>query len=179
MQVHTSSPHAAVRRALQLLARRTRTEHELRSAMADKFSTAETDHAVERLQTLGYVDDAAWAVNYVDGERAQERAASLLRRELLLRGISADDAADALSRHDDHPSALRAARRRLRALGRIDPQRRARRLRDYLGRRGFDRSAVESALARLAEDELSEGELSEGDPSESDPSENRLYEGSF
>ncbi len=161
MQVQTTSAPAAVRRALQLLARRTRTEHELRSALAASFSTAEMDHAVARLQMLGYLDDAAWAMNYVDSERAQERAASLLRRELLLRGISADDAADALSSHDDHASALRAARRRLRALRRLDPQRRARRLRDYLGRRGFDRSAVESALARLIDDELSEDDLSQ------------------
>ena len=140
-----------MRRALELLARRTRTEHELRTALAADFSTADVDHAIARLHTLGYLDDAAWATDYVAGQRAQQRAARLLRRELLARGISAADADRAVSGHDDHASALRAALRRLRALRHVDPQRRTRRLRDHLRRRGFSQSAIEFALARLSE----------------------------
>ncbi len=165
-KTQTNSSPDAVRRVLQLLARRPRTEHELRSALAAAFSTAETNHAVARMRALRYLDDAAWAANYVASERAQERAARLLRRELLARGISADDADAALSGHDDHASALRAARRRLRALRRTDPRRRTRRLRDYLGRRGFNQSAVQSALARLIEHDLSEESLSADEPSD-------------
>jgi regulatory protein len=144
----------AVRRALELIARRPRIEFELRSALAQQFSAHDVDHAVKRLRTLRYVDDAAWAADYVGRRRARERAAALLRRELLARGVSTDHADRALARHDDRAAAERAAELRLPALQRVDPQRRQRRLRDHLRRRGFGESVIESIVVRLlGEDE--------------------------
>ncbi len=144
----------AVRRALELIARRPRIEFELRSALAQQFSAHDVDHAVKRLRALRYVDDAAWAADYVGRRRARERAAALLRRELLARGVSTDDADRALARHDDRAAAERAAELRLPALQRVDPQRRQRRLRDHLRRRGFGESVIESIVVRLlGEDE--------------------------
>ena len=149
MGVIAEQRRLAVRRALKLIARRPRTQSELRSALHDEFAPDEVDHAVARLCTLGYLDDAAWAADYLARPRAQERSAALLRRELLARGISAADAGAALAGHDDQSSALRAAHRRAPALARHDPVRRDRRLRDHLHRRGFDQPVVESALRRL------------------------------
>jgi SOS response regulatory protein OraA/RecX len=144
----------ALRRALELIARRPRTEFELRSALAEQFSAHDVDHAVERLRALRYVDDAALAAEYVGRRRARERAATLLRRELLARGVPTDDADRALLRHDDHAAAARAAELRLPALRRVDPQRRRRRLRDHLRRRGFGESVIASVvMPLLGEDE--------------------------
>lgn len=144
----------AVRRALKLIARRPRTEFELRSALAEQFSAHDVDHAVRRLRALRYVDDAAWAADYVGRRRARERAAALLRRELLARGVSTDHADRALAAHDDRTAAARAAELRLPALRRVDPERRHRRLRDHLRRRGFGESVIESVVTRLlGEDE--------------------------
>ena len=144
----------AVRRALELIARCPRAEFELRSALAEQFSAHDVDHAVRRLRALRYVDDAAWAAGYVGRPRAHERAAALLRRELLARGVPTDDADRALLGHDDRAAAERAAELRSPALRRVDPRRRRRRLRDHLRRRGFADSVIESVVVRLlGEDE--------------------------
>ena len=143
----------ALRRALELVARRPRTEFELRSALAEQFSAHDLDHAVERLRTLRYVDDAAWSADYVSRRRARERAAALLRRELLARGVPTDDADRALLGHDDRAAAERAAELRLPALRRVDPERRRRRLHDHLRRRGFRESIIESVVAQVLGEE--------------------------
>ena len=143
-----------LRRALELIARRPRTEFELRSALAEQFSAHDVDHAVKRLRALRYVDDAAWSADYVGRRRARERSAALLRRELLARGVPTNDAERALLGHDDRAAAERAAELRLPALRRVDPRRRRRRLRDHLRRRGFGESIIESVVVRaLGEEE--------------------------
>ena len=143
----------AVRRALELHARRPRTESELRADLAHQFADGDIEDAITRLHALGYLDDAAWAAAYVARGRARERGAALLRRELLARGVSAPDAEEALRDHDDRAAAVRAARGRLRrrpARGAELDRGGIRRLRDHLRRRGFDHFTVESALAEVA-----------------------------
>ena len=144
----------AVQRALRLTARRARTEAELRKALARDFQPDVVDAAVERMRALGYVDDPVWAAAYVARPRSQERAASLLRRELRARGVSDGDADAALVEHDDGAAALRTARKRLRALRSLAPERRERRLRDHLLRRGFARALAESVAVRALSAEL-------------------------
>jgi regulatory protein len=62
---------AALDAALKLLAIRSRSRHELRMALARKgFAEAQQDAVLEKLASLGYVDDARFA---------RDRAAALLR----------------------------------------------------------------------------------------------------
>lgn len=150
--------HKAVRRALELISRRQRTESDLRERLSERFDEPLVDHAVARLRELAYVDDAAWAAGYVARTRSMQASASLLRRELLRAGVSAGLADAALAAHDDHAAALRAATRRIPSLRRLTPEQRSRRLAAHLQRRGFDwgtvqsvlRSAIESAEAPAA-----------------------------
>ncbi len=138
--------HQAVRRALELIARRSRTESDLRERLSERFAAEYVEHAVARLTELAYVDDAVWAVSYVARTRSTQASASLLRRELLRAGVSAEHADAALDGHDDHAAALRAADRRLPSLRRLAPERRARRLAAHLQRRGFSWATVQSVL---------------------------------
>jgi regulatory protein len=151
----------AVRRALDLLARRQRTEHELRTALGRAFEPDEVEHAVERMRTLGYLDDAAWAKNYVSGPRANGRGRALLRRELSQRGVADRVAASAVEEHDERPAAFEAAAKRARSLRRVEEPKRSRRLYDFLRRRGFSdpvaREAIQRAIARLEEDTATVG----------------------
>ncbi|MEE8422523.1 MAG: RecX family transcriptional regulator [Dehalococcoidia bacterium] len=140
----------AVRRALQLTARRRRTEHELREALGGEFADQEVEHAVTRLRDLEYINDTAWAVDYVARDRSSRLSASVLRRELLGHGVAAEVAAAALDGYDDVAAAFRAAERRLPSLRRLSAKRRAVRLTGHLQRRGFGWSTVHAVFAGIA-----------------------------
>ena len=126
----------AVRRSLEALSRRHRTERELRTLLARSFDPPAVDHAVERVRTMGYLDDEAWAKRYVASARAAGRGSALLRREL---GRLVDDEAalPAVATHDDEAAARAAARKRAPSLRRLEEPLRSRRLYDFLRRRGF------------------------------------------
>lgn len=150
----------AVRQALTFLARRHRTEHELREALATRIDDAAVvDHAVERMRTLGYLDDAAWARSYVGSGRAQGRGRALIGMELRQRGVADAIVREAVSGHDEPAAALEAARRRARSLRDVEEPKRSRRLHDFLRRRGFGDSVARDA-ARRALDEV--GATAEG-----------------
>lgn len=140
----------AVRRALQLIARRRRTEHELREALGGEFAAQEVEHAVTRLRDLEYIDDTAWAVDYIARDRSSRLSASVLRRELVGHGVAAEVAGAALDGYDDLAAAFRAAERRLPSLRRLSAKRRAVRLTGHLQRRGFGWSTVQAVFAGIA-----------------------------
>jgi regulatory protein len=131
---------AAEVRALRLIARRPRSTAELRARMAgwgvDEITTA---GVVERLRELGQVDDRRLALAV-----AENRTAGDLGR-LAVDGPAAAAALAALP-EDERPDAERVAR------GRFGPppydDRTARRVVDFLARRGFDRDAVAAAVGR-------------------------------
>ena len=100
---------------------------------------------VNDLVARGYVDDAAFARQWVSARAARGYGAARLRMELRARGIAPPVIAAALSAlggDDTLASARETARRRLPALRRGRPDRVAPRLRDYLLRRGFSTSIV-------------------------------------
>lgn len=139
----------AIQRAVDLLSRRAYATAELRSRLARSAPPEAVDAAIRRLEAAGFLDDGAWARSYVGSGRGSERSSALLRRELRAKGVEGEDAAEALAEHDDRAAALAAAERRLRALERLDPAVRARRLRDYLARRGFSGNDARAAMDAL------------------------------
>ena len=97
------------------------------------------------LVARGYLDDAAFARQWVASRAARGYGAARLRMELRARGIASPIISEALSTlgGDDALSRAReTARRRLPALRRGRADRVAPRLRDYLLRRGFSTSTV-------------------------------------
>jgi regulatory protein len=139
----------ALRRGLELLARRFRTEAELRRALERQFAPDEVERAVARLKEMRYLDDAAWAERYVGSTRARHHGRALLGAEMRRHGVSAEDAAGALEPHDDLNAALEAGRRRMPSLARLEAAVRRRRLYDFLRRRGFADETAREALGRL------------------------------
>jgi regulatory protein len=116
--------------------------------------------AIERLLDLGMLDDAAFARAWVESrDRARPRGERALRRELRLKGVPDEIAAEILAERDeqrptgmDAPSADEAAATRLLerkapALARIaDPRARRERAYSLLMRAGFD-SEIASRMA--------------------------------
>jgi len=142
----------AVRHALDLLSRRQRTEQELRTALGKSFEPGEAAHAVERMGELGYLDDGAWAANFVRGPRAHGRGRMLLQRELKQRGVDATIAATAVEEHDERTAAAEAARKRARSLRNVEEPKRSRRLYDFLRRRGFTDAIAREAMSTVSQD---------------------------
>ncbi|TMQ26244.1 MAG: regulatory protein RecX [Candidatus Rokuibacteriota bacterium] len=104
---------------------------------------------VADLVTRGYVDDAAFARQWVLSRAARGYGAARLRAELRARGVAGpliDAALSAIDRGGQLDEARRLARRRLPALTRAAPAKAAVRLRDYLLRRGFPGGVVAQVL---------------------------------
>jgi regulatory protein len=125
--------------------------------------------AVARLTDIGVLDDAAFARMWVESrDRARPRSESALRRELTLKGIDRELAAEVLderrtgtSRADggntdepgdrpDMTAAERLLRKRAGALARIsDSRERRRRAYGLLARNGFDPEVCREATNRF------------------------------
>lgn len=83
---------AAKRHALRLLARRPRSEKEIRDALrTHEFSQNEIETALRDLRSAGLLDDESFARSYIrDHVRLRPRGSVAVRQKLLLLGISKD-----------------------------------------------------------------------------------------
>jgi regulatory protein len=112
---------------------------------------------VADLETRGYVDDRAFAGTWAES-RARDRrfGRQRLRQELLARGIARPLVEAAIERAfqdtDELARAEVAAARRLTVLRRRTPDQAARRLHDYLRRRGYPGDIVRRVLRTVCPD---------------------------
>lgn len=156
---------AARKIALDQLATRARSEHELRQCLARrKVSPAVADEVINRLVDVGLIDDAAFA-QALASSRAEYglRGRARIRQELQAKGVErhvADDALAELDPDDEREAALTLARRRIRSMGALDARVARRRLAGVLARRGFSsdivRGTVEAVMGMDWQDEVVE-----------------------
>lgn len=158
-----TDPDVVLAAGAALLGMRARTTHELRTRLVAMGYPADLiEVTLQRLETLGYLDDAGFARAWVAGrDRSRPRGAAALRRELTRKGLDRDlvdvtlrerdrragspDEPDASDGPDVPPgtadlaAAIRLLERRRGALER-EPDTRRRRQRGYalLARNGFD-----------------------------------------
>lgn len=92
-------PAVVLEAAARFLEVRPRSEAEVRRRLRDAGYRADlVEGAVERLVTLGYLDDAAFARAWVESrDRAHPRGARALRDELRRKGVAAEDIERALA----------------------------------------------------------------------------------
>jgi regulatory protein len=109
-----------------------------------------------RCETLGYVDDRAFAVCWtLDRIRLKPRGVARLRVELREKGVSEEDADAGIRRAfadegvGERDLLERAACKRLRARRSDDPRTVRRRLSTYLRRRGFRSGEIRDVVDRL------------------------------
>ncbi len=162
----------AVERGLRFLSYRPRSVHEVRRNLIDKdVPEPAVAAAVERLTSLGYLDDVAFAAFWVR-ERNNLKPISLraLRHELRQKGVPDTIIADALEAVDVDDVALRAARSQLRRLRGSTHRGFREKLLTFLQRRGFSYADAKSALLRLEEElETDETFFAPDDGGERDP----------
>jgi regulatory protein len=141
--------------------------------------------AIERLISLGYLDDAEFARAWVESrDRAHPRGAGALRRELRLKGVADDVIADVLADRaalapqlaigvsvDDAAAARLLERKRATLLREPDPRRRRQRAYSLLARSGFDPGVCSAASLAWVRDHDPEPRVGDDDGPEvpSDP----------
>lgn len=145
-------------RALRMLAVRGRARGELRRSLVRKGEPADqVDAALDRLAAAGLLDDAAFARQFTRSRSAGVGASRRrIQQELGRRGVARQVTDDAIAEVyeeeavDEGEVAVRAARKKARSLGGLDPAVRARRLYAYLARRGFDADDIRRAMEAVA-----------------------------
>jgi regulatory protein len=144
-------------RALAMLAARPRAARDLERMLVRKGEPAEhVAAAVERLISLGILDDAQFARQFI---RAKIAGAGLSRRrlqsELWRRGVARDVIDAALAEVlvedevDEDAQIAQVAAKKLRTLRSADPATARRRLYAFLARRGYDGSAIRRVMDAL------------------------------
>ena len=138
--------------ALRRLTAKACTRHELdRALQAKNVPEGVIDGVLDRLQEVGLVNDASFAVDWVSS-RQQRRHLSrrLLRRELQAKGVERshiDSALDQVDRNAELTSARDLVDRKLASMSGVAREVQYRRLAGMLSRRGFDSAITTQVLA--------------------------------
>ena len=152
----------ARRLALDYVARRARTEAEVRRRLARAgFSESDADGAVAKLSEYNYLDDAAYALEFVKTRHASKGyGPSRLKQDLRRRGVAPgliEAALGVLEEEADLGEAAfdHAAKRWGRLSGEEDMRKKRKKTYDYLLRRGYNFDEARRAVERV---EAEEGE---------------------
>lgn len=140
--------------ALRLLTIRPRTQSEIRLRLGDRsFSSPCIDRTIDWLRSLGYLDDRAFARNWIESRaRGKPAGRRLIAYELQQKGVDRNLVSEILEEidsEDELKSARLAATSRLRRMGDADKVTVRRRLEAHLYRRGFGTQTIVKVVSEL------------------------------
>jgi regulatory protein len=143
-------------RAADFIARRMRTEKEVRQFLAGKGERGEgdADGVIERLKELGYLDDRAYAARYLEILVGKKRGRIRIREEMRRRGLDADIIEDAIgdgyTESAERENALHIASSALDSLPEgMDFRKAAQRISSRLVTRGYRYDLINSVIGEL------------------------------
>lgn len=153
--VRKEALEVALQQALRLLARRPRSENELRQRWDRRGVEPEVQNAaLERLRQSRLVDDGDFARAWVeDREAFRPRSARALRAELRRKGVAEEAIASAVEGLDESMAAYRAAQRFARRAIGLTKEEFQRRVGGQLARRGFEGDIIRAAVRRVWEEQ--------------------------
>lgn len=148
--VQADQRRQAMQGAVAMLARRPRSEREVRRRLAQRRTPPELiDETVQKLLTAKFLDDGAFARGWAEArEAASPRGRRLLERELHALGVAPQIASEATAALSDEDAAYAAATRRARTLRDADFATFRTRLAPFLQRRGFGWDVIRSTVER-------------------------------
>ncbi len=140
------------------LSRSMKTRYQLAKILEKREIPDEIANAVlDRFTEAQLIDDAAFARAFVNSRLAiSGKSRSVIARELKQKGVSAEDAQEALSIIDselEDKTAYSVAKKRYQQLSSLSPDVRRRRLMGFLMRRGFSSSLTTRILRDLEQSE--------------------------
>ena len=140
---------------LRLLAASPKSGQELRKKLSAKGYSAESiDQALQNLRAQGILDDTAYAKDLAARLTlgkcvGRHKIAFELKRHGISKKIS-DEILETLSDEDENERALEQARLKWFSWSKVDPQKRKKRLYDFLIRKGYDFQIAQDILQRLS-----------------------------
>lgn len=145
---------SALETAVAMLARRPRSEREIRRRLAQrKHEPSLIDETIELLRERGLIDDAEFARTWAESrDRTSPRGRRMIVGELRAQGVEQAVAADAVAEISEIDAAYRVAAKRMRSLEGIDDRVFRDRLASHLQRRGFSWDTVRSTVSRCLEE---------------------------
>lgn len=148
----------AIDQTARLLAYRPRSTEEVRQNLAKKkFSAAVIAAALARLQTLGYLDDTAFARYWLENRQTfKPRSPTALRYELRQKGVAEDIIDTVLTDIDVQATAYQAALSKARRLRRLDRSTFRQKLGGFLHRRGFAYGVTQAVVQQLEQELVAE-----------------------
>ncbi len=140
------------------LSRSMKTRHQLATILKKREIPDDIANAVlDRFTEAQLIDDAAFARAFVNSRIAVSgKSKSVIARELKQKGVSAQDAEQALSSIDtelEDQTAYNVAKKRYQQLSTLEPEVRRRRLMGFLMRRGFSSQLTARILRDLEHSE--------------------------
>lgn len=140
------------------LSRSMKTRHQLANILKKREIPDDIANAVlDRFTEAQLIDDAAFARAFVNSRIAVSgKSKSVIARELKQKGVSAQDAEQALSSIDaelEDQTAYNVAKKRYQQLSTLEPEVRRRRLMGFLMRRGFSSQLTARILRDLEHSE--------------------------
>ncbi len=140
------------------LSRSMKTRYQLSQILKKREIPEEVAEAVlDRFTEAQLIDDAAFARAFVNSRMAVSgKSKTVIARELKQRGVSAQDAEQALSLIDsdlEDQTAYNVAKKRYQQLSTLEPEVRKRRLMGFLLRRGFSAGLAGRILRDLEQSE--------------------------
>lgn len=144
---------SAKQSALRSLARRPRTEAQVKRLLEGHYSLQVVQQVIGQLREQRYLDDAAFAQEWRrHRQQHNPRGPRLIRQELLRLGVAPDVIQGALEGYDAEGQAYQAGLGPALRLAGSDYRDFRQRLWAYLGRRGFDHAVIQEAVKRLWRD---------------------------
>ncbi len=141
-------------KTLELLSRKPQSRRELERKLREwEAGEAEAAALCDRMEELGYLNDAAYAVQVVRHYSAKGFGPKKLRDELYRRGVPRDLWDEALEQAEDPAGAIDAVVARKLA-GKEPDRRELKRVSDALARRGYSWSDISEALKRYETEEM-------------------------
>ena len=133
----------AVKKAMNILLSRMRTEKELRDKLFDSgFEEEDVESAVLYVKGYGYLNDEVYAEQYI-ASRSRSKGKMALVRELKEKGVSDDIIGDALCElPDDNSEILASLIEKKAGLPHKLDEKENRRVFSFLARRGFSSSDI-------------------------------------
>ena len=134
--------HKAKEQAMRLLAVRPRSRKELGDRLQQKYSKEIAEQVLARLQEIGLLNDAEFAIMYARSRLITHPQGSwLIKRELAQKGVAEDyiDTATnaAFAEKSEKEWAVDLAKKKMRTYRNIEEIKAKQRVRDFLIRRGF------------------------------------------
>ena len=135
-------------RALELLSRKPQSRRELTRKLNEwGAGPEEADAVCDRMEELGYLNEAAYAARIVEVYSARGFGEKKLRDELYRRGVPREEWDEALARVEDSTKAIDAFLQK-KLTGWTGDRKQLQKVTAALARRGFSWSDIRDALAR-------------------------------